>query len=88
MAVAPEEIIPALNLTDRETLSQLNTEGRTPIVLFPTIEVYHHEATHEAADASPQALIPGRGDIKTQKLTITPEEARQIAQIQQELLRH
>ncbi|TXG78657.1 hypothetical protein E6Q11_00640 [Candidatus Dojkabacteria bacterium] len=86
MALAPKEFPTPSTLTRRDRLMKLNSEGRSPVVFFPALEIDAHEATHEVDIPQPVALIPGRDGKRGKREKITPEEARQIAEIQRELL--
>ncbi len=86
MALTPKEFPSPSRLTNRNLLMKLNREGRCPVVFLPAIEVDAHEATQEAETPEPIALIPGKDGRHGRKEKITPDEARQIAEIQKELL--
>lgn len=87
MAVASEEFRSRLPWANPEGIAKLNREGRTPMVFFRGLVAESHEASQEQEDSLPQVLIPGVDGKRGRKITISPEEAHQIAVIQQELLR-
>lgn len=86
MAVAPEEIQPTPNLTDRDTLAKLNGEGRTPSILLMDLSIIHNEGFSASTQA--EVLIPPSAIEPEQRRTITLEEARQISALQRELMSH
>lgn len=82
MTLAPEKLKPPV--FDKNFISGLMSEGRTPLVMRAELSIVFNEGYSTSDEA--QVLIPGSKDEDPQSHTISLEVARQITEIQRELL--